>query len=96
MLILTCGCRGGLFLSTASTTLGLEVLALLHEEVGPVLVDGLLKERGELSIIALTRPLLNRSLSRNLNHGLCKLLHLHLNDQLLEMTLSAIILLLND
>ena len=38
----------------------------------------------------------NRCLCCYLHYRLCQLLHLHLNDKVLEMSLSTVILLLND
>ena len=71
----------------------LQVLILLHEQVGPIILNAFLHFGCCRGILGLS--LLHRRLCCNLNHWFSKLLHLHLNYQLLEMPLGTVILLLD-
>ena len=48
-----------------------------------------------MSTRRLRRSALDLSLLGHFNHGLCQLLHLHLDDELLDVSLSTVVLLLN-
>ena len=60
--------RGGLFVFATPTSASFQVLVLLHEQVGPIIVNALLHYLGCRRIVCLL--LLHRRFGRDLNHRL--------------------------
>ena len=79
-----------------SSAASLQILVFLHEQVRSVLVDGLLNGRCKLRATAFARSREYLRLRCDLHYRLCQLLHLHLDDELLEVPLRAVVLLLDD